>query len=78
MANTDKKQIQDHLAKTSGGNSDYTSAAKNYSESQSSSKEKQSKQEHIERSLGNYNLNSSNKQSQKGKVMDHLRATKGE
>ena len=78
MANDSKKRIREHLAKSSGGEIDFARLPQNYNPQQNNlSNSKKSRQEHIERSLGNYNLNSGNKPTQKSRIMEHIRLTRG-
>ena len=74
-----KKRIREHLARSSGGATDFQRVPQNYSERKSSvsSSSKTSRMEHLERSLGNYSLNTGNKQERKSRIMEHLRLTKG-
>ena len=75
-----KKSIREHLAKSSGGEIDFPRLPQNYSSQtgdSSLSNSKKSRKEHIERSLGNYNLNSGSKQTQKSRIMEHIRLTRG-
>lgn len=77
---TDRQQrIREHLAKSSGGEIDFQRSPQNYSPAQQSASKSSSKsrQEHIERSKGNYNLNSGNKQERKSRIMSHVRITRG-
>lgn len=75
-----QKQIREHLAKSSGGEIDFQRSPQNYDpndkSSQLSSQEK-TRKEHIERSKGNYNLNSGNKQDRKSRIMSHIKITRG-
>ena len=74
-----KKRIREHLARSSGGATDFQRVPQNYSsESKSfSSSSKTSRMEHLERSLGNYSLNTGDRQERKSRIMEHLRLTKG-
>lgn len=74
------KRIREHLAKSSGGEIDFQRSPQNYNpetESATSSSTKKRRMEHIERSKGNYDLNSGNKQEQKSRIMNHVRITRG-
>ena len=80
MASDRKKSIREHLAKSSGGEISFPRLPQNYSAEKKEtnlSNRTKSRQEHIERSLGNYDLNSGNKQSQKSRIMQHINLTKG-
>ncbi|VEP14322.1 conserved hypothetical protein [Hyella patelloides LEGE 07179] len=75
-----QKRIREHLAKSSGGKVYFPRLPQNYnSENKDAllSNSQKSRKEHLERSLGNYNLNSGNKQTQKSRIMDHVRLTRG-
>ena len=75
-----QKQIREHLAKSSGGEIDFQRSPQNYNPEQKTagaSGKRKSRQEHIERSKGNYNLNSGNKQQCKSRIMSHVRITRG-
>ena len=75
-----QKRIREHLAKSSGGEIDFQRSPQNYNPSQKpvrTSSSKKSRQEHIERSKGNYNLNSGNKQERKSRIMRHIEITRG-
>ena len=75
-----KKRIREHLAKSSGGETNFQRAPQNYNPdavSPKESSERKSRQEHIERSKGNYDLNSGNKQERKSKIMKHIQITRG-
>ncbi len=74
-----QKQIREHLAKSSGGEIDFQRSPQNYNPEQlppTESSQSKSRQEHIERSKGNYSLNSGNKQERKSKIMSHIRITR--
>ncbi|MEM7762154.1 MAG: hypothetical protein AAGF83_07600 [Cyanobacteria bacterium P01_G01_bin.67] len=75
-----QQRIREHLAKSSGGEIDFQRSPQNYNPApkqiQTSSSSK-SRQEHIERSKGNYNLNSGSKQERKSRIMNHVRITRG-
>lgn len=80
MIDESKKRIREHLARSSGGEIDFQRLPQNYSSQAESSKissTKQSRMEHIERSKGNYDLNSGNKQERKSRIMNHVQITKG-
>ncbi len=74
------KRIREHLAKSSGGEIDFQRSPQNYSPEAKSAKlssTTKSRMEHIERSKGNYNLNSGNKQERKNRIMSHINITRG-
>ena len=74
-----QKRIREHLAKSSGGDINFQRSPQNYNPEQSpstQSSERKSRQEHIERTRGNYNLSSGNKQERKSKIMSHIRITR--
>ena len=80
MSSDRQRRIREHLAKSSGGKVDFPRLPQNYnSESKDTllSKSQKSRKEHLERSLGNYNLNSGDKQTQKSRIMEHIRLTRG-
>lgn len=80
MASDRQKRIREHLAKSSGGDIDFQRSPQNYDPSDKSSSlssSQKSRQEHLERSLGNYNLNSGNSQERKSRIMQHIRLTRG-
>lgn len=75
-----KKRIREHLARSSGGEIDFQRSPQNYNPNGTSPKEssdRQRRQEHLERSKGNYSLNSGNKQERKSRIMSHVRITRG-
>lgn len=75
-----QKRIREHIAKSSGGEVDFQRSPQNYNPEQlppRESGERKRRQEHIERSKGNYNLNSGSKQERKSKIMSHIRVTRG-
>ena len=75
-----KKRIREHLSRSSGGEIDFQRSPQNYNPNQTSASEsskRKSRQEHLERSKGNYNLNSGNGQERKSRIMSHVRITKG-
>ena len=75
-----KKRIREHLARSSGGEIDFQRSPQNHNpeaKSSTTSSSKQSRMEHIERSKGNYDLNSGNKQERKSRIMNHVQITKG-
>ena len=80
MASDREKRIREHLAKSSGGEIDFQRSPQNYEPNQQSfslSSSKQSRMEHLERSRGNYNFNSGNRQETKSRIMNHIRLTRG-
>ncbi|MBE9045367.1 hypothetical protein IQ255_13335 [Pleurocapsales cyanobacterium LEGE 10410] len=80
MASESKKRIREHLARSSGGEIDFQRSPQNYDPQAKSSKtssSKQSHREHIERSKGNYDLNSGSRQERKSRIMNHVRITRG-
>lgn len=81
MASDNQKRIREHLAKSSGGEINFERSPQNYNPSATDalnlSSSKKSRLEHIERSKGNYNLNSGNNQERKKRIMDHIRITRG-
>ncbi|MEO1672704.1 MAG: hypothetical protein AAFR77_18320 [Cyanobacteria bacterium J06631_2] len=80
MASDSKKRIREHLAKSSGGEIDFQRSPQNYNPEQKSariSSTKKSRQEHIERSKGNYDLSAGNKQERRSRIMSHIQITKG-
>lgn len=74
-----KKRIREHLARSSGGETNFQQVPQNYNSERnaSASSSKTSRMEHLSRSLGNYNLNAGNGQERKSRIMEHLRLTKG-
>ena len=75
-----QKRIREHIAKSSGGAIDFQRSPQNYNPGQlppTQSSKTKTRQEHIERSKGNYDLNSGNKQERKSKIMSHIRITRG-
>lgn len=75
-----QKRIREHLAKSSGGEIDFQRSPQNYNPNQispSESSERKSRQEHIERSKGNYSINTGNQQERKSRIMSHVRITRG-
>ena len=75
-----QKQIREHLAKSSGGEIKFQRSPQNYNPDNKSSmvsSSKKSRLEHIERSKGNYNLNSGNQQESQSRIMNHIRLTRG-
>lgn len=80
MASDRQKRIREHLAKSSGGEIDFQRSPQNYdpnNTASSVSSSQKSRQEHLERSKGNYDLNSVNKQERKSRIMQHIRITRG-
>lgn len=79
MATDRQKRIREHLAKSSGGEINFQRTPQNYNpDARSTSSSSKTKQmEHIERSKGNYNLNSGNQQQRKSRIMEHIRMTRG-
>ena len=75
-----QKQIREHLAKSSGGEIDFQRFPQNYNPQNKSSvlsSNKKSVREHLQRSKGNFDLSSSNKQAQKKRILEHIRLTRG-
>ena len=75
-----QRRIREHLAKSSGGDINFQRAPQNYNPNAVSAKEsseRKSRQEHLERSKGNYDLNSGNKQERKSRIMKHVQITRG-
>lgn len=73
------KRIREHLAKSSGGEISFQRSPQNYSLETKSAKlssTQKSRMEHIERSKGNYKLNSGNKQERKSRIMNHINITR--
>ena len=79
MINDRTKRIREHLAKSSGGEVEFQRIPQNYNNRDSSnlSSNKISRQEHLTRSLGNYDFTSGSKQAQKQRIMDHVRISRG-
>jgi hypothetical protein len=83
MASDRQKRIREHLAKSSGGGINFQRSPQNYKHYDFNgnlplpASSRPSHTEHIERSKGNYNLNSGSKQDRKRRIMDHIRLTKG-
>ena len=80
MAFDNKKRIREHLAKSSGGEVNFQRSPQNYNpeaNSAETSRTKQSRQEHIERSKGNYDFTIGSKQDRKNRIMNHLKITSG-
>ena len=80
MASDNKKRIREHLAKSSGGEINFQRLPQNYDPQVNSngvSSTKQSRQEHIERSKGNYDFTTGSKQDRKNRIMNHLKITRG-
>ena len=78
--NDRQKRIREHLAKSSGGETNFQRVPQNYdsySASSVSSDNKTRRMEHLERSLGNYNLNTGSRQERRSRIMEHIRLTKG-
>ena len=74
-----KKSVREHIAKSSGGEIDFQRSPQNYNPQVKSSRissTKKSRMEHIERSKGNYDLNSVNKQDRKNRIMSHINITR--
>lgn len=74
-----QKRIREHLAKSSGGEINFQRSPQNYNPEQKSaeiSSDRKSRQEHIERSKGNYDLNSGNRQERKSRIMSHIKITR--
>ena len=75
-----KKRIREHLARSSGGEINFQQLPQNYNAEQKSAKispTKKSRQEHIERSKGNYDLSSGSKQERRSRIMSHIQITRG-
>ena len=75
-----QKRIKEHLARSSGGDIDFQRSPQNYDPNQKSaqlSSKTKSRKEHIERSKGNYDLNSGNRQERKSRIMSHIKITRG-
>ena len=80
MASDRQKRIREHLAKSSGGEINFERYPQNYKPTKDSAETanlKTSKIEHIERSRGNYNLNSGSRKERKERIMNHIRLTRG-
>ncbi len=80
MINERQNQIKEHLAKSSGREIKSQRSSQNRSSPNNSSvlsSSKTSLREHLQRSMGNCNLNASNKQVQKSRILEHIRITKG-
>ncbi len=80
MMDERQKRIQEHLARSSGGKTNFQQVPQNYNsfnKSSVSSGRKTNRMEHLEKSLGNYNFNSGNQQERKSRIMEHLRLSKG-
>jgi|GEM_PF-2234636 len=80
LTTDNSKRIREHLAKSSGGEIDFQRSPQNYSseaKSASFTSTKKSRMEHIERSKGNYSLNSGNQQKRKNRIMSHIKITRG-
>ncbi|MEM6613486.1 MAG: hypothetical protein AAF652_14750 [Cyanobacteria bacterium P01_C01_bin.72] len=80
VASDSKKRIREHLAKSSGGEINFQRSPQNYNPEQKSarvSSAKKSRQEHIERSKGNYDLSAGNKQERRSRIMSHIQITRG-
>ena len=78
--NESKKRIREHLARSSGGEIDFQRLPQKYTPEAKTAKvssTKKSRQEHIERSKGNYDLSSGNKQERRSRIMSHINITKG-
>lgn len=75
-----KKRIREHLARSSGGEINFQRSPQKYTPESNPagiSKTKQNRQEHIERSKGNYDLNSGSKQERRSRIMSHVNITRG-
>ena len=76
-----KKRIREHLARSSGGEINYQQLPQNYNnavqKSPTISSTKKSRQEHIERSKGNYDLSSGSKEERRSRIMSHIQITRG-
>ena len=80
MASDSKKRIREHLAKSSGGEINFQRSPQNYNPEQKLarvSSTKKSRQEHIERSKGNYDLSAGGKQERRRRIMSHIQITRG-
>lgn len=80
MASDRQKRIREHLAKSSGGEIDFQRSPQNYNPDDKTSglsSNQKSRKEHLERSKGNYNLNSGNALERKSRIMQHIRITRG-
>lgn len=79
FSNDRQKRIREHLAKSSGGEIDFQRLPQNYNRENkaTTSTTKKRRMEHIERSKGNYDLNSGSKQEQKSRIMNHVNITRG-
>ncbi|MDJ0593326.1 MAG: hypothetical protein QNJ72_25630 [Pleurocapsa sp. MO_226.B13] len=74
------KRIREHLAKSSGGEINFQRLPQNYNPengSATSSSTQKRRMEHLERSKGNYDLNSGSKEARKSRIMSHVRITRG-
>ena len=75
-----KKRIREHLARSSGGEIDFQRSPQKYTPESNPggiSGSQKSRQEHIERSKGNYDLNSGDKQDRRSRIMSHIKITRG-
>ena len=75
-----KKRIREHLARSSGGEINFQRSPQNYTPEAKAtqvSSTKKSRQEHIERSKGNYDLSSGSKQDRRSRIMSHVNITRG-
>ena len=75
-----KKRIREHLARSSGGEIDFQRLPQKYTPEPKTARvsgTKKSRQEHIERSKGNYDLSSGSKQDRRNRIMSHVNITKG-
>ncbi|MGD1918538.1 MAG: hypothetical protein ACFCAD_06410 [Pleurocapsa sp.] len=74
-----QKSVREHIARSSGGATDFQRSPQNYNPQAKASKissTKKSRMEHIERSKGNYDLSSVNKQDRKSRIMSHVNITR--
>ena len=79
FSSNSRKSIREHIARSSGGDIDFQRSPQNYNpqaNSTQTSSTKKSRMEHIERSKGNYDLNSTNKQERKSRIMSHINITR--
>ncbi len=79
LPNESKKSIREHLARSSGGETDFQRSPQNYNPQAKPTRvsgTKKSRMEHIERSKGNYDLSAVNKQERKSRIMSHINITR--
>ncbi|MEL6494459.1 MAG: hypothetical protein AAFQ41_04955 [Cyanobacteria bacterium J06623_7] len=80
LSSASKKRIREHLARSSGGEVNFSQLPQNYSAEQQLDRVsgiKKSRQEHIQRSKGNYDLSAGNKQERRSRIMSHIQITRG-